>query len=81
MIVYLRSPRLSLWESWHAEGVTERGTMTLSDPAFRLSLSQRERQGRCRATATILRETIIYRSNCDTTESLRIQKRKQEDSK
>ena len=45
MIVYLCSSRLSLWESWHAKGVTERGTMTLSDPAFRLSLSQREMLG------------------------------------
>ena len=34
MIVYLCNSWLSLWESWHAEGVTERGTMTLSDPAF-----------------------------------------------
>ena len=39
MIVYLCSPRLSLWESWHAKGVTERGTMTLSDPAFRRATS------------------------------------------
>ena len=39
MIVYLRNPRLSLWESWHAEGVTERGYEGPLRPGIRRATS------------------------------------------
>ena len=43
MIVYARTLWLSLWESWHAVGVTERGTIALSDLAFRRATSPKGR--------------------------------------